>query len=176
MRATPTDYGIELFGEEPLGLDEATLRAALSTDALADDLVEALHGSELARRQFREIARVAGLTFQGYPGSSTPDRHLQASSDMFYDVFRDFDPGNLLLDQARREVLEGQLEFRRLAAAMERVASGPIVFERPGALTPLAFPLWAETIRSTYTTTEAWEARVRGVAARLERGAEPARA
>jgi ATP-dependent Lhr-like helicase len=60
----------------------------------------------MARRQFREIARVAGLIFQGYPGQHKAARHLQASSELFFDVFSEYDPENLLLTQARREVLQ----------------------------------------------------------------------
>jgi ATP-dependent Lhr-like helicase len=151
-----------------MGIDEDCLRAVLSTDRLADDLIESLNATELARRQFREIARIAGLTFQGYPGRSTPDRHLQASSDMFYDVFREFDTSNLLLSQAQREVVEGQLEFRRLEEAMNAARCGTIRMIQPQRLTPMAFPLWAETLRATHATSEAWETRVRKMAAQLE--------
>jgi ATP-dependent Lhr-like helicase len=168
VRATVTDYGIELFSEDAFELDQGVLDELFAPGDLAGDLVEALHGAELARRQFREIARIAGLTFQGFPGNSKPVRHLQASSNMFYDVFRDFDPGNLLLSQAQREVLEGQLEFERLAGAMRRAREEGFVIERPDRLTPLAFPLWAETMRSTQTSSESWEKRVRRMAAMLE--------
>ena len=60
-----------------------------------------MNSAELARRQFREIARVAGLVFQGYPGSGKSTRQLQSSSGLFFDVFTQYDPHNLLLEQAR---------------------------------------------------------------------------
>ena len=71
----------------------------------------------MARRQFRDIARIAGLVFQGYPGARKMERQLQASSGLIFDVLREYDPSNLLLDQARREVFELQLEETRLAPA-----------------------------------------------------------
>ena len=37
---------------------------------LLHDIPASLNAAELARRQFREIARVAGLVFQGYPGAN----------------------------------------------------------------------------------------------------------
>ena len=40
---------------------EVALRGALSTDDLLDDLLACLNTVELARRKFREVARVAGL-------------------------------------------------------------------------------------------------------------------
>lgn len=168
VRASATDYGIELFGDDPIDLDERTIRDLFRVERLADDLIEALNATELARRQFREIARVAGLTFQGFPGQRSPGRHLQASSDMFYDVFREFDADNLLLSQAQREVVEGHLEFRRLRDAMARAQRERIVIERPETLTPMAFPIWAETLRSTHATTESWETRVRKMAVMLD--------
>ena len=76
----------------------------------------------MARRQFRDIARVAGLLFQGFPGQRKPARHLQASSGLFYEVFATYDPGNLLLHQAHREVLERQLESSRLGRTLARLS------------------------------------------------------
>jgi len=165
-------FAPEVGEEDALDVDKRTLGEVFAPGDLADDLVAALHGAELARRQFREIARIAGLTFQGFPGRSKPARHLQASSNMFYDVFRDFDPENLLLSQAQREVLEGQLEFTRLDGAMRDVREQGFVIVRPDRLTPLAFPLWAETMRATYTSTESWETRVKKMAATLEETGE----
>ena len=75
----------------------------------------------MGRRQFRELARVAGLVFQGYPGQSPSTRQLQASSGLLYDVFAQYDPDNLLLAQAVREVLERHLDAPRLAKALARL-------------------------------------------------------
>ncbi len=66
-----------------------------------EDILECLNSTELARRKFREIARIAGLVFQGYPGSSKSTRQVQASSGLFYDMFARYEPDNRLLDQAR---------------------------------------------------------------------------
>ena len=67
-------------------------------------------------------------------------KQLQASSELLYDVFTRYDPDNLLVTQAHREVLERQLEQSRLGRALDRVAGGRttvVEVERP---TPLAFP------------------------------------
>lgn len=172
VQATPTDYGIELLCETPFELSEADWRELLSPDNLLEDLLESLNAAELAKRHFREIARIAGLTTAGHPGRRAPARHLQASSEMFFDVFREFDPANLLLTQARREVLESQLEFRRLEAALARAQEQRLVLRSPERLTPLAFPLWAESLRATHVSSETWEARVRRMAAALEKDAQ----
>lgn len=168
ITVTANDYGIELMAPEPIELDEPAWRAVLGTTRLVEDLLACLNATELARRQFREIARVAGLIFTGYPGQGKSARQLQASSELFYDVLSEFDPGNLLLDQARREVLERQLEVRRLKRALGKLDGMRIVMREPTMLTPLAFPLWAEHLRENHVTSESWSDRIRQMAVALE--------
>src|SRR5258708_31518729 len=98
-----------------MGLFKAGL---FSTDNLLEDMLASLNAAELSKRQFREIARVAGLVFQGYPGQPKTNRQVQATSGLIYEVFARWDPANPLLSQAEREALERQLEFRRLTEAL----------------------------------------------------------
>jgi ATP-dependent Lhr-like helicase len=168
VTAVVNDYGIELSCDEPIETDAPTWQRLLVRVGLLDDLLAAVNAAEFARRQFREIARIAGLTHQGYPGRNVRTRHLQASSDMFFDVFRDFDPGNLLLHQAQREVLDQQLELSRLDRALERAATMAIRVVETPVLSPLAFPLYAESLRATTVTSESWEDRVRKLSAQME--------
>lgn len=172
------DYGLEILSRDPLEFDAEGWRGLLSTGHLIDDLLECVNSGQLARRQFRDIARIAGLIFQGYPGATKPARHLQASSELFFDVFSEFDPGNLLLEQARHEVLSEQLEVSRLRTCLERAAGMSMVVVDTERLTPLAFPLWAESLRMQHVTSERWEDRVRAMVDQLERAAsarEPVR-
>ncbi|MFT8042526.1 hypothetical protein ACMYM3_22635, partial [Salmonella enterica subsp. enterica serovar Brandenburg] len=67
------------------------------------------------------MARIAGLVFSGYPGAQKSARQLQASSGLFFDVFRQYDPGNLLLTQAEEEVLRQELEVERLQQTLQRL-------------------------------------------------------
>jgi ATP-dependent Lhr-like helicase len=177
-RATPitftvasNDYGLELLSAERAPVDgEADLRAALSPAGLVDDIHAAMNAAELARRQFREIARVAGLVVVGPPHERRSARQLQASSNLFYDVFQQYDPQNLLLRQARREVLERQLEGARLAAALERLAAGAIVIVETPRPTPLAFPLLVDRLRERVSSEQLAD-RVRKMQLQLERAA-----
>lgn len=173
VRTVVNDFGIELLSNLRLERSEHEWRAALSPENLLDDILRALNAGELARRQFREIARIAGLTPQGYPGRPSPMRRLQASSEMFFDVFSEFDPENLLLIQARREVLEGQFEISRVRDSLEWMSRAPLLLISPPGLTPLSFPLWAESLRATTVSTQRWEDRVRDMVVRLERAHSP---
>jgi ATP-dependent Lhr-like helicase len=172
VTAVVNDYGIELSCDDPIETDPPIWQGLLRRAGLLDDLMSAVNAAEFARRQFREIARIAGLTHQGYPGAQVRTRHLQASSDMFFDVFREFDPGNMLLYQAQREVLDQQLELTRLERALERAAALSIRVVETPVLSPLAFPLYAESLRATTVTSESWEDRVRKLAAQMERRSE----
>src|SRR5439155_5380054 len=95
--AAMNDYGFELLCPTTIPLDEALADGLFAPDALADDILASLNAAELARRQFREIARVAGLVFPGMPGAAKSAKQLQASTGLLYNVFREYDPGNLLL-------------------------------------------------------------------------------
>ncbi len=123
----------------------------------------------MARRQFREIARVAGLLTPSLPGGTPRSlRQLQASSGLLFDVLRRHDPGHVLLAQAEREVFEAQMDVQALAAALQRGAARRLVLQAPRTLTPLSFPLWAETTRGELST-EDWSARVRRAAEQLQK-------
>lgn len=162
------DYGLVLTAQAATAMDEHTLRALLARDGLLEDLEAGLNMTELARRQFREIARVAGLLPPSLPGKAMRSlRQLQASSGLLFDVMRQHDPDHLLLHQARREVLEAQLDVCALRALLDRCSARRLALHAPPSLTPLGFPLWAESVRGTLST-EDWRTRVQRAAARLE--------
>lgn len=166
---TVNDYGLMLTLAQPAALDDALLRQLLSPAHMADDLRDGVNLGEMARRQFREIARVAGLLTPSLPGRAARSlRQVQASSGLLYDVLRRYDPGHLLLAQAEREVLELQLEAPRLMAALQDCEGRALALCSPRALTPLSFPLWTESLRGQLST-ETWQARVKRAAAQLEK-------
>jgi ATP-dependent Lhr-like helicase len=164
------DYGFELLSPEPARLEEAIEGGLVLPDHLLHDIPASLNAAELARRQFREIARVAGLIFQGYPGSNKSVKQVQASSGLIYDVFARYDPDNLLLFQAHREVLEKQLERSRLGRTLERIGRGRISIKECRRPTPLAFALLVDRAREQ-VSSEKFLDRVRRLAAPLERAA-----
>lgn len=162
------DYGIELTATKPLRFTEEQWRTLLSTENLLEDLLGCLNGHEMARRRFRDIARIAGLITQGFPGNPRSARQLQVSTGLLFEVFTQFDPENLLLDQARREVLEHQLEISRLREALEKIAAERIALLDLKYLSPLSFPLWAGIFRERLST-ESWIDRVQNMVESLEK-------
>jgi ATP-dependent helicase Lhr and Lhr-like helicase len=169
VTATLTDYGFELLTPQPMPDDVQGWSGLLSSENLLDDLLTCLNAGELTKRQFRDIARVAGLIVVSGPGQPRSNRQLQASSELFYDVFCEFDPENLLLQQARREVLEQQLEFSRLKDALEQVTQRQLVIKPTKRFTPLAFPIWAQRIQSQTLRVEAAQERIERMIRTLEK-------
>lgn len=148
------DYGFELLSPTEVSIDATALRELLDSRHVEADMLTGLNAAELGKRQFREIARVAGLIDQGYPGQNKSSKQLQASSGLLYDVFTTYDSENLLLKQAVREVLERQLEASRLAAALLRLRGSKALLmhcERP---TPFSFPLMVERLREKLSTEQ----------------------
>ncbi len=141
------DYGFALTSPSEADLERGIAAGLFSAATIAEDIFQSLNASEMSKRQFREIARIAGLIFEGYPGQRKAARHLQASSNLFFDVFQEYDPDNLLLHQAHKEVLQRQLQQSRLAAALQRIADCEIVINEIARPTPLAFPLIADGLR-----------------------------
>jgi ATP-dependent helicase Lhr and Lhr-like helicase len=146
------DYGLEMLSAQPVDLAPLMDQRAFDEGDLLHDVLASLNSSELARRRFREIARVAGLIFTGYPGAPKSTRQLQASSSLFYEVFSKYDAGNLLLSQAQAEVLSQELDIRRLAASLARMRSQRVEAVTLAAPSPFALPLMVERFREKLTT------------------------
>jgi ATP-dependent Lhr-like helicase len=147
------DYGFELLAAEAVDLAPVLDQSVFDAGPdLLHDVLASLNSSELARRRFREIARVAGLVFTGYPGAPKSTRQLQASSGLFYDVFRQYDPANRLLQQADAEVLAQELNLQQLADSLARLRSLALDAVTLRAPSPFALALMVERFREQLST------------------------
>ena len=129
-------------------------RSVFGTGNLLHDVLASLNSTELAQRRFREIARVAGLVFSGYPGQPKSAKQLQASSGLFFEVFRKYDKGNLLLGQAESEVLSQELEISRLATTLTRMLEKELWLADLKHPSPMSLPLMVERFREKLTTEQ----------------------
>lgn len=146
------DLGLEIVGALPVTLDADAAATLFGTTELMHDVLASLNSGELAQRRFREIARVAGLVFGGYPGAPKSLRQVQASSSLFYEVFRKYDAGNRLLAQAETEVLSQELDLQHLRAALQRLGRLPLDIVELRAPSPFALPLMVERLREQLST------------------------
>lgn len=147
------DYGLELLSATPFdwAAHLPSVLAPVDDDTLLAQVLGSLNAGELAQRRFREIARVAGLIFQSHPGEQRSQRQLQASSSLFYEVFRKYDPANRLLVQAERELLSQELEIGRLRRSLHDMTRKTLTVRRLERPTPFAFPLLVERLRERLT-------------------------
>ena len=144
------DYGLELLSARPIDWAEhlsGVLKTPDTPSALLAEVLASLNATELERRRFREIARIAGLIFQSHPGEQRSSRQLQASASLFFDVFRQYDPQNRLLVQAEQELLSNELDVQHLAAVLQRMQTQTLTLVALKKPTPLAFPLMVERFR-----------------------------
>jgi ATP-dependent Lhr-like helicase len=95
---------------------------------------------------------VAGLVFTGYPGAPKSAKQLQASSGLFWEVFRKYDAGNRLLTQAEQEVLSQELELERLRRTLQRMAAQRLEWVTLATPSPFALPLMVERFREELST------------------------
>jgi len=154
------DYGFELLSDKKIDLDKYITKELFSPKGLSTDIQASINAAELARRKFRDIARISGLIFQGFPGKIKKDRHLQASSSLLFEVFKDYEPENLLYLQTFEEVMTFQLEEARIKAALNRIINQRFVIQYPHKPTPLAFPIMVDRLREKMTS-EKLEDRIR---------------
>ena len=141
------DYGFELLADEVLDAEELLGLDLFSLNNLRPDLERSINKTDLTRRRFREVATVAGLVFTGYPGANIAERHLRASSNLLYDMFVQYEPDNLLLQQALDEVFNFEVEASRLTATLERINAQQLILKGTGRPTPFAFPILTDGLR-----------------------------
>jgi ATP-dependent Lhr-like helicase len=146
------DYGFELLSDQEIPIYEAIETDVLGEHDLLKDIQASINSTEMARRKFRDIAAISGLVFKGFPGKQIKDKHLQASSQLFFQVFHEHESNNLLLLQAYEEVMDFQLEESRLRRALDRISKQKIIIKEPDKPTPFAFPIMVDRTREKLTS------------------------
>jgi ATP-dependent Lhr-like helicase len=154
------DYGFELLSDQKIDVETIITKALFSSKGLVEDIQSSINAVEMAKRQFRDIAVISGLIFQGYPGKQKRERHLQSSSQLLFGVFQDYEPDNILYRQTYEEVMTFQLEEARMRSALERIAKQHLVIIEPKKPTPFSFPLIVDRLREK-VTSERLEDRIR---------------
>ena len=162
------DYGFELLSDQPIPVDDTNVYELFSPENLFTDIQRSVNATEMARRKFRDIAVIGGLVFMGYPGEQKKARHLQASASLLFNVFSEYEPGNLLLRQAYNELFAQQMEEARLRDMLHRIQGSKIIITFPQQLTPFCFPIKVDSMREDLSS-EKLEERVKRMQLQLEK-------
>ncbi|MGB0346870.1 MAG: DNA ligase-associated DEXH box helicase, partial [Balneolaceae bacterium] len=141
------DYGFELLSDQDIPIEEALKNDVLSPNNLLEDISASMNDSELAKRKFWEIGQVAGLVFHGFPGEQRKTKHLRMSTSLMFDVFTEYEPGHLLIQQAFDEVMFFQLDEIRLRKVLMNIQDQEIVLNHTERFTPYAFPIFVDRLR-----------------------------
>jgi ATP-dependent Lhr-like helicase len=160
------DYGFELLSDSPIPIEDILEEDLFSEQNLEEDILRCVNESEMAKRKFRDVATISGLVFQGFPGKPVRFKHLQSNSGILFGVFEDYDPDNLLLEQAHREVLEMQMERDSIFEAIRKINRQQIVLKKPGQFTPFSFPIMVDRLRATLSS-ESLEERIAKMRAQM---------
>ncbi len=161
------DYGFEILSDQEIDIEAIIDNNLFTTDYMLSDLEKSLNSTEMARRKFRDIAVISGMVFTGYPNKGVKMKHLQSSSQLLFDVFRDFEDDNLLYQQAFTETFEHQLEEGRLRTALERIATQQIIWKSCTKPTPFSFPLITDRMSREKLSSEKLADRIKRMAAIL---------
>ena len=163
------DYGFELLSDQAFSKEDFLDNNLLTKNHLNDDIERSINISEMSRRRFRDIAVISGLVFQGFPGKPIKSKHLQSGSQLFYNVFKDYEPDNLLYQQAIEETFEHGMESGRMIKVFENIENQSIVWRNCSQPTPFSFPIITDRIR-TKLSSESVEDRIRKMSLQLEKG------
>jgi ATP-dependent helicase Lhr and Lhr-like helicase len=163
------DYGFELLSDQPIPLDDTNVYELFSDNNLFEHIQKSVNSGEMAKRKFRDIAVIGGLIFQGYPGDYQKPKHLQSSASLLFKVFAEYEPDNILLRQAYREVFDQQMEETRLRDMLQRIQQSKIVITWPQQLTPFCFPIKVDSLSRENVSSEKLEDRVKRMQEQLEK-------
>ena len=148
------DYGFELLSNEFLEIQQIIDNNLWDDSFLLDDLNKSINISEMARRKFRDIAVISGLVFTGMPNKRKKNKDLQSGSQLLFDVFRDYEPDNLLYKQSFLETFEYQLEEGRLRNSLIRIKNQTLIWNKIDKPSPLSFPIITDRLRETLSSEQ----------------------
>jgi ATP-dependent Lhr-like helicase len=137
-----SEYAMAVWGLEPTGgLDFAAL---FDEDMLGDDLESWLAESTLMKATFSKCAVIAGMIERKLPGAARKTgRQVSFSTDLIYDVLKQYEPDHILMQAAFADAGEGYLDIKRVGALLRRI-KGRIVHRDLPHVSPFAAPVMLE--------------------------------
>jgi ATP-dependent Lhr-like helicase len=137
-----SEYAMCVWGLEPMG--DLDFDALFAEDMLGDDLESWLAESTLMKAMFAKCAVISGMIERKMPGAERrTGRQVSFSSDLIFDVLRQYEPDHILMQAAFQDAGEGYLDLKRLGALLRRV-KGRIVHKDLPHVSPFAAPVMLE--------------------------------
>jgi ATP-dependent Lhr-like helicase len=137
-----SEYAMCVWGLEPMG--DLDFEALFAEDMLGDDLENWLAESTLMKAMFAKCAVISGMIERKMPGAERKTgRQVTFSSDLIFDVLRQYEPDHILMQAAFQDAGEGYLDLKRLGALLRRV-KGRIVHKDLPHVSPFGAPVMLE--------------------------------
>jgi ATP-dependent Lhr-like helicase len=155
-----SEYGLEILAPSDYEFKVDEMKEFLSLNNLTNDIQRSLNMTQLAKKQFRDIAQISGLIHQNRPGEKRTMKNLQMSSSLLFEVFQTYEPEQPLYNQSFDEVKFFQFQESRLVSVLRKLQDMPFEYYKTSRPSPLAFPLVVERIGSL-VTSESLQERLR---------------
>ena len=143
-----SEYGLEILAPIDFEFRASDIKEYLSLEHLTNDIQRSLNMTQLAKKQFRDIAQISGLIHQNRPGERRTMKNLQMSSSLLFEVFQTYEPEQPLYNQSYDEVRFFQFQESRLVSVLKKLQEMPFEHYRTTRPSPIAFPLIIERIGS----------------------------
>lgn len=143
-----SEYGLEILAPSDYEFQVDEMKEFLSLNDLTNDIQRSLNMTQLAKKQFRDIAQVSGLIQQNRAGERRTMKNLQMSSSLLFEVFQSYEPEQPLYHQSFEEVRFFQFQEGRLISVLKKLQEMPFEHYKTPRPSPLAFPLIIERIGS----------------------------
>jgi ATP-dependent Lhr-like helicase len=138
------DYALALWSLRPV--TEFFLADLFAPDLLASKLEEWLTTSPMLKRAFRQTAVISGLIEQKHPGQKKTGKQVTFSSDLIYDVLRQYEPDHVLLQSNRLDAQRELIGTERLEDLLARYQNR-LDLMACRRLTPFSIPVILEVGR-----------------------------
>lgn len=147
--ATPHDYGFVLTVGEHHFFTPEDFPELLASAGFHAEFERALAGSEMLKYHFRNAAQTGLMVYRNYFAQRKPLRKLQWSTEVIFNVLRQYEPDHVLLREARRETTHTYLDADAAAAFLRKieVENLPVRLRAVPHVPPLSFAMYATRIR-----------------------------
>ena len=142
---TVNDYGLMIQCDKKIDLLSFNFHDFMNLESVKNLSLESFNHNEMVLQEFRQICLISGLIYRGLPGRLKSGRYTQSSVRILYDIFKEFDPNNLLLNQARETVFNTQLFPQQLQDRLAKI-SERLVIKQPSEISPFGYTLYNEQL------------------------------
>ena len=145
------DYGFRLTLKPFQAMSAAEWQPLFRREGAEEALRAALEDSKLVKWQFRGVAQTGLMVPRRVRGEERGARALQFSSEIIFEVLRQYEPDHPLLLEAYADATLRFLDLPRALAFLERGAALPWDFRDLKRVSPFAFGMYVSWIRETMT-------------------------